>query len=170
MCGRFVGPECRCSDMNGTGVGRAGDVSIKTCRRAGRQRSYRAGPTAHRRRDRAGHRRSAVGTYPSGQLIRQRLAFANSAGVTPVEVVSAKRARHRLPRLMNRAIPAVMGLSATWNLAVGEGLPSREEIRVSTVVLEKKWPVLIRHEQAASWPQVWADLGRAPRTIDAYTR
>ncbi|WP_028478938.1 site-specific integrase [Nocardia sp. CNY236] len=39
----------------------------------------------------------------------------------------------------------------------------------STVVLEK-WPVLGRHEWAAEWLQVWTDLGRAPRTIDAYAR
>jgi integrase/recombinase XerD len=37
-----------------------------------------------------------------------------------------------------------------------------------TVVLREKWPVLARHEQAATWLQIWADLGRAPRTIDAY--
>ncbi|MEU5927102.1 hypothetical protein ABZ817_26485 [Streptomyces antimycoticus] len=39
-----------------------------------------------------------------------------------------------------------------------------------TVVLTEKWPVLGRHEQAVVWLQVWADLGRAPRTIDAYAR
>ena len=41
---------------------------------------------------------------------------------------------------------------------------------MGTVVLEEKWPVLGRHEQAAGWLQVWTDLGRAPRTIDAYAR
>ena len=35
-------------------------------------------------------------------------------------------------------------------------------------VLEKKWPILGRHEQASRWLRMWADLGRAPRTIDAY--
>jgi integrase/recombinase XerD len=39
-----------------------------------------------------------------------------------------------------------------------------------TVVLTEKWPVFARHEQAAGWLQVWSDLGRAPRTIDAYAR
>jgi integrase/recombinase XerD len=39
-----------------------------------------------------------------------------------------------------------------------------------TTVLTEKWPVLGRHEQAAVWLQIWADLGRAPRTIDAYAR
>lgn len=39
-----------------------------------------------------------------------------------------------------------------------------------TVVLEEKWPVLARHERAADWLRVWADLGRARRTIDAYAR
>ncbi|WP_328413471.1 integrase [Nocardia sp. NBC_00403] len=39
-----------------------------------------------------------------------------------------------------------------------------------TVALREKWPVLGRHEQAAVWLQVWTDLGRAPRTIDAYAR
>src|SRR3954454_12043307 len=34
----------------------------------------------------------------------------------------------------------------------------------------ERWPVLGRHEQAARWLQVWTDLGRAPRTIDAYAR
>ena len=27
-----------------------------------------------------------------------------------------------------------------------------------------------RHERAAEWLSIWADLGRAPRTIDAYAR
>jgi hypothetical protein len=38
------------------------------------------------------------------------------------------------------------------------------------MVLETKWPVLARHDRAAEWLQVWTDLGRAPRTIDAYAR
>jgi len=38
------------------------------------------------------------------------------------------------------------------------------------VVLGEKWPVLGRHEQAAMWLQTWTDLGRGPRTIDAYAR
>ncbi|MEV0160839.1 tyrosine-type recombinase/integrase [Nonomuraea fuscirosea] len=38
------------------------------------------------------------------------------------------------------------------------------------VVLEEKWPVLGRHEQAIGWLRIWTDLGRAPRTIDAYAR
>jgi integrase/recombinase XerD len=37
------------------------------------------------------------------------------------------------------------------------------------VVLEK-WPVLARHQRATEWLRIWADLGRAPRTIDAYAR
>ena len=41
---------------------------------------------------------------------------------------------------------------------------------MGTVVLEEKWPVLGRHEQAVVWLHVWADLGRAPRTMDAYAR
>jgi integrase/recombinase XerD len=41
---------------------------------------------------------------------------------------------------------------------------------LGTVVLEEKWPVLGRHERAAVWLRVWADLGRAPRTLDAYAR
>jgi integrase/recombinase XerD len=39
-----------------------------------------------------------------------------------------------------------------------------------SMVLEEKWPVLGRHERAAEWLRVWTDLGRAPRTIDAYAR
>jgi hypothetical protein len=39
-----------------------------------------------------------------------------------------------------------------------------------TTVLMEKWPVLGRHEQAAAWLTIWTDLGRAPRTIDAYGR
>jgi len=38
------------------------------------------------------------------------------------------------------------------------------------VVIEEKWPVLGRHERAAEWLRIWTDLGRAPRTIDAYAR
>jgi integrase/recombinase XerD len=41
---------------------------------------------------------------------------------------------------------------------------------VPGVLLEEKWPVLSRHARAAAWLQVWVDLGRAPRTIDAYAR
>lgn len=40
----------------------------------------------------------------------------------------------------------------------------------NVVVFEQKWPVLVRHEQAAAWLQVWSDLGRSARTIDAYGR
>ena len=36
--------------------------------------------------------------------------------------------------------------------------------------LADKWPVLGRHEQAAEWLGIWVDLGRAPRTVDAYAR
>jgi integrase/recombinase XerD len=39
-----------------------------------------------------------------------------------------------------------------------------------TVVIIEKWPVLGRCERAAEWLQIWSDLGRAPRTIDAYGR
>ena len=38
------------------------------------------------------------------------------------------------------------------------------------MILEEKWPVLGRHERAAEWLRIWVDLGRAPRTIDAYAR
>ncbi|MEU6788335.1 tyrosine-type recombinase/integrase [Nonomuraea angiospora] len=38
------------------------------------------------------------------------------------------------------------------------------------MVLEEKWPVLGRHNEAARWLRIWTDLGRAPRTIDAYAR
>ncbi len=37
-------------------------------------------------------------------------------------------------------------------------------------VLAEKWPVLDRHVRAAEWLQIWSDLGRASRTIDAYAR
>ena len=33
-----------------------------------------------------------------------------------------------------------------------------------------KWPVLARQAHAAAWLQAWEDLGRAPRTVDAYAR
>ena len=54
----------------------------------------------------------------------------------------------------------MMFLGATTDL--GDGL--------SGTVLREKWPVIGRHEQAATWLQIWTDLGRAPRTIDAYAR
>jgi hypothetical protein len=38
------------------------------------------------------------------------------------------------------------------------------------VHVEEKWPVLGRHERAAEWLEIWTNLGRAPRTIDAYAR
>src|SRR6202158_4182827 len=36
--------------------------------------------------------------------------------------------------------------------------------------LVEKWPVLARHDRAMEWLQIWTDLGRAPRTMDAYSR
>ena len=36
--------------------------------------------------------------------------------------------------------------------------------------VETKWPVLARHDRALEWLRIWTDLGRAPRTIDAYAR
>ncbi len=39
-----------------------------------------------------------------------------------------------------------------------------------TVALVAKWPVLARHDRAMEWLQIWTDLGRAPRTMDAYAR
>ncbi|MBB4781581.1 hypothetical protein [Streptomyces rapamycinicus] len=41
---------------------------------------------------------------------------------------------------------------------------------VFVTALSEKWPVLERHERAAEWLQIGLDLGRAPRTIDAYAR
>ena len=41
---------------------------------------------------------------------------------------------------------------------------------MGSVVLQEKRPVLGRHDAAAGWLRIWADLGRAPRTIDAYAR
>jgi integrase len=41
---------------------------------------------------------------------------------------------------------------------------------MTVVALSARWPVLGRHERAAEWLGIWADLGRAPRTIDAYAR
>jgi site-specific recombinase XerD len=49
---------------------------------------------------------------------------------------------------------------------LGSGLA----LSVFVTVLSEKWPVLGRHERAAEWVQIWSDLGRAPRTIDAYAR
>jgi site-specific recombinase XerD/transposase len=43
-------------------------------------------------------------------------------------------------------------------------------LRGMDAALSGKWPVLGRHERAAEWLGIWADLGRAPRTIDAYAR
>ncbi len=43
-------------------------------------------------------------------------------------------------------------------------------LRGMDTALSGKWPVLGRHERAAEWLGIWADLGRAPRTIDAYAR
>jgi integrase/recombinase XerD len=41
---------------------------------------------------------------------------------------------------------------------------------MQTMMVEQKWPVFARHERAIEWLRIWADLGRAPRTIDAYAR
>lgn len=41
---------------------------------------------------------------------------------------------------------------------------------VRVTVVEDRWPVLGRCDRAVEWLRIWADLGRAPRTIDAYGR
>src|SRR5690349_18501162 len=33
-----------------------------------------------------------------------------------------------------------------------------------------RWPVLAGHQRAVEWLRIWTDMGRAPRTIDAYAR
>jgi hypothetical protein len=62
----------------------------------------------------------------------------------------------------------------TWNLAgviMSPGVPTDLGDGLSGAAgLTEKWPVLGRHEQAAVWLQIWTDLGRAPRTIDACAR
>ncbi len=42
--------------------------------------------------------------------------------------------------------------------------------RMSAAWAWDKWPVLGRHERAAEWLSIWADLGRVPRTTDAHAR
>lgn len=65
-------------------------------------------------------------------------------------------------------------LEVTWNHLRGlrsrTGTHGLKDQRYQMVELREKWPILGRHEQAAAWLQVWQDLGRAPRTIDAYAR
>jgi hypothetical protein len=66
-------------------------------------------------------------------------------------------------------------LLVTWNHASGWifALGRHHELRGPVgvfVIIEEKWPVLGRHERAAEWLRMWSDLGRAPRTIDAYAR
>lgn len=39
-----------------------------------------------------------------------------------------------------------------------------------TAAVVEKWPILGRYERAAEWLGIWADLGRSPRTVDAYAR
>jgi len=51
------------------------------------------------------------------------------------------------------------GVTTNWGATLG-----------IVMMLEDKWPILGRHERAVEWLQVWSDLGRAPRTIDAYAR
>ena len=63
--------------------------------------------------------------------------------------------------------------TVTWNQAGDHGSSGDHELRrwcAGTVALTERWPVLGRHERAAQWLQVWSDLGRTPRTIDAYAR
>lgn len=36
--------------------------------------------------------------------------------------------------------------------------------------IDEKWPILARHPEARQLLGIWQDLGRAPRTIDAYAR
>jgi integrase/recombinase XerD len=74
-------------------------------------------------------------------------------------------------------------LSVTWNQdprvgtgeRFGQGSVSASQRRRGVFrgmagTWADRWPVLVQHERAAEWLQIWADLGRAPRTIDAYAR
>lgn len=38
------------------------------------------------------------------------------------------------------------------------------------MIPENKWPVLLEHDRALVWLRLLDDLGRAPRTVDAYAR
>ena len=69
----------------------------------------------------------------------------------------------------------VFYLLVTWNHSGGRLFVPRRHHGLRgpvhcVVILEEKWPVLGRHQRAAEWLRIWVDLGRAPRTIDAYAR
>jgi integrase/recombinase XerD len=63
--------------------------------------------------------------------------------------------------------------TVTWNLAALLIL-SRHTTNwgdfLERAVSRARWLALTRHARAVEWLQVWSDLGRAPRTIDAYSR
>ncbi|MBI0382085.1 hypothetical protein JBE27_38930 [Streptomyces albiflaviniger] len=96
-----------------------------------------------------------VGVTASGDVAVQP-AERVEAGFAPAEPGPA--ALERFAWLKEG--PAVEG--GTW----GPGLA----LNVFVTALSEKWPALERHERAAEWLEIGLDLGRAPRTIDAYAR
>ncbi|MFD8544662.1 hypothetical protein [Streptomyces sp. NPDC059649] len=65
-------------------------------------------------------------------------------------------------------------LEVTWNHLRGwwsrTGTHGLKGSAVPDGRAEEEVPNIGRHEQATAWLQMWQDLGRAPRTIDAYAR
>ena len=103
-------------------------------------------------------RRAGSGTWRA--FLRQQTAGIVACDFFTVDTVWLKR----------------LYVLVTWNHGTGRVTcrpvsPQAERSRLApSMVVEEKWPVLARHQRAAEWLGIWTDLGRAPRTVDAYAR
>jgi hypothetical protein len=105
-------------------------------------------------------------------------AGGNARNANIGETTSAVQSRSSSSKLARPYICRLSILSVTWN---HRGVPLCADVVAHGSFtcrdgcghgcdVDPRWPVLGRHERAAEWLRVWADLGRAPRTIDAYAR
>ena len=72
-----------------------------------------------------------------------------------------------------RAVRGFCYVLLTWNLTSGWIVTDRHRNHVvrGPVARERGGEAALgRHERAAEWLGIWTNLGRAPRTIDAYAR
>ena len=84
--------------------------------------------------------------------------------------------RYRLPRRQAAHLGGAAVIVPRSHGAAGPGTTTNNGWTSGTMwsgmaeALVAKWPVFGRHEWAVEWLRIWIDMGRAPRTIDAYAR
>jgi hypothetical protein len=130
-------------------------LGLQGVRRGKKVRTTTPGTDGHRASDLL--RRDFTAPAPNRRWVADFTYVATWAGIVYVSVTwNHPACRHVLRGLFTVASPQANGDGGLRGMAAASAWV--------------KWPVLGRHERAAEWLSIWADLGRAPRTIDAYAR